>query len=250
MPLRVAVVDDEPMGRSRLVRLMKEQGCEVVAELENGPDFLAWLGLERDSLDGVFLDVEMPGVNGLELMAELPAMLPVVFVTAHPGHAVQAFESEAVDYLMKPVRATRLEIALARLTRRKGEPLIQDRKKGAPPAPERTQPGTRFPVRAGKGQLLIEFRKVTRFEVKGEIVWAWVEGECYRTYWTALTQLEPKLTGLGFIRIQRSMLLRMSTVIGMRSLPSGRCMARLSDGVEVEVSRQQTPSFKRALGVC
>lgn len=245
MPLRVAVVDDEPLGRSRLVRLLKEQGCDVLAEMGNGPDFLEWLN-GGGCPDGVFLDVEMPGGNGLELMAELPAAIPVVFVTAYPGHAVQAFESEALDYLLKPVKVYRLQNALARLSRRvDGSP----REEAPKPAVQGgTQPGSRFPVRAGKGQLLLEFRKITYFEVKEEIVRAWLDGECFRTFWTSLSQVESELKGMGFIRIQRNMLLRMNTVIGMRSLPSGRCLARLADGLELEVSRQHTPPFKQALG--
>lgn len=245
MPLKVAVVDDEPLGRSRLARLLKDQGCEVLAELENGSRFLEWIS-RGGRPDGVFLDVEMPGGNGLELMAELPLSIPVVFVTAYPSHAVQAFESEAVDYLLKPVRVHRLQNALARLNRRVDGPRMEERPKALTPGG--TQPGARFPVRAGRGQLLLEFRRITRFEVKDEIVWAWLDGECYRTFWTSLSQVESELKRMGFIRIQRNMLLRMNTVIGMRSLPSGRCMARLGDGLELEVSRQHTPAFKRALG--
>ncbi|MBS1766966.1 MAG: response regulator, partial [Acidobacteria bacterium] len=100
-PLKVALADDEPLARARLARLLREAGCEIAAELEDGGAVLAWLK-EAPKVDALFLDIQMPGATGLEVMAELPEQLPVVFVTAYAEHAVRAFEAAAADYVLKP----------------------------------------------------------------------------------------------------------------------------------------------------
>ena len=115
--LRVALADDEPLARQRLARLLTEAGCEVIQVCENGPALLAWLETDPQ-VDALFLDIHMPGASGMEVAAELAdrkACPPVVYVTAHAEHALHAFESAAVDYILKPVAADRLEKALARL---------------------------------------------------------------------------------------------------------------------------------------
>ena len=91
-PLRVALADDEPLARARLGRLLREAGCEVVREFADGASALAWIG-EAPEVDALFLDIQMPGVSGLEVLAELQerrSCPPVVFVTAFSEHAVRA----------------------------------------------------------------------------------------------------------------------------------------------------------------
>ena len=115
MSLRVLIVDDEALARSRLRRLLGEctaPAAEVVGEAANATDALQWLGRER--FDLALLDIHMPGADGLKLaqvLRSLPDAPRVVFVTAHAQHALQAFEVEAVDYLTKPVRLDRLQSA-------------------------------------------------------------------------------------------------------------------------------------------
>ena len=119
--LRVLVVDDEALARSRLRTLLADcvgPGADVLAEAANAVQALA--ALERGSFDLVLLDIHMPGADGMTLarsMAALPAAPAVVFVTAHAEHAVQAFEINAVDYLTKPVRLERLQQALQKVER-------------------------------------------------------------------------------------------------------------------------------------
>lgn len=139
MTLQVLLVDDEALARSRLRRLLGE--CDspaAVAAGEAGSAAQATELLGRQAFDAVFLDIRMPGADGIALARALrdgPAAPAVVFVTAHPEHAVAAFELEAVDYLTKPVRLERLRAALGKVARRAappaaGEPgflLIQDR---------------------------------------------------------------------------------------------------------------------------
>jgi two-component system response regulator AlgR len=126
-PLRVLVVDDEELARLRLKSLVAECGdpaAVVVGEAANAAQALVWLATRNCDL--LLLDVQMPGRDGTQLAAELRTRSPapaVVFVTAHPEHALQAFDLEAVDYLTKPVKRERLQAALRRVAQRLGAPV-------------------------------------------------------------------------------------------------------------------------------
>ena len=235
-PLRIALADDEPLARARLARLLREAGCEVAAELEDGAAVLAWIK-GAPSVDALFLDIQMPGATGLEVMAELPERLPVVFVTAYAEHAVRAFEAAAVDYVLKPLSADRLAKSLARLRER-------------PAAPQaHASAGGRYPVKAGEGHLFLELRRTTHFEVEDEVVWAWSGGTRFRTGWTTLAEVEQAFPAAGLLRIQRHLLLRPEAVTGLRPLEGGRAAARVGEGLELETSRTATPKLKELLGL-
>ena len=238
--LRVALADDEPLARTRLARLLKEAGCEVQAELADGPAVLAWLR-EPKEVDALFLDIQMPGVTGLEVAAELADCRhcpPVIFVTAHSEHAVRAFEAAAVDYILKPVSAERLAKSLTRL--KEGGPRRAEAPAGL---------AQRFPVKAGDGHVFLDLKRTTHFEVEEEVVWAWVAGGRHRTSWTTLADVETAFPGAGLIRIQRHLLLRPEAVHGLKPLEGGRASVRVADGVELEVSRSATPRLKELLGL-
>lgn len=243
MPLRVALADDEPVARGRLSRLLKEAGCEVAAELEDGATLLAWMK-GGPKVDALFLDVHMPGASGLEILAELEAAPPVVFVTASADHAVAAFDQAAVDYLLKPVTPERLARALERIAGRNAQRVPEPK----PPTPA-ANPGSRFPVKAGDGKLLLELRRCTHFEVEDQVVFAWAGGQRFRSAWTALSEVEAAFPETNFLRIQRHLLLRPEAVLGLRTLPTGRKAVRVGDGLELEVSRTSAHHLKERLGL-
>lgn len=238
-PLRVALADDEPLARARLARLLREAGCEVVGELDDGPAVLAWIR-KAPVPDALFLDIHMPGATGLEVMAELPERLPVVFVTAYAEHAVRAFEAAAVDYVLKPVSAERLAKSLARLRERPG---------GAAAANPALAPGTRYPAKAGDGHVFLDLRRTSHFEVEDEIVWAWCGGIRFRTGWSTLAEVEHAFPASGLLRIQRHLLLRPEAVLGLRPLDGGRAVIRVAENLELETSRTATPRLKELLGL-
>lgn len=238
-PLRIALADDEPLARTRLARLLREAGCEVVAELEDGPAVLAWIRT-APALDALFLDIHMPGATGLEVMAELPERLPVIFVTAYAEHAVRAFESAAVDYVLKPASAERLAKSLARLREHPGGGTAGS------PAPA---PAGRYPAKAGDGHVFLELRRTSHFEVEDEIVWAWCGGTRFRTGWSTLAEVEHAFPRGGLLRIQRHLLLRPEAVLGLRPLEGGRAVIRVAEGLELETSRTATPRLKEVLGL-
>jgi two-component system LytT family response regulator/two-component system response regulator AlgR len=250
-PLRLVVVDDEPIACRRLARLLRNSGCEVLAELGDLESLLEAFG-QGLRPDGLFLDIEMPGGTGLDAVADLPEPIPVVFVTAFAEHAVRAFDANAVDYILKPVFQDRLEKALDKL--RQYHTLRTVPRTGAeptgPPAPPVEAPKSgRFPARAGGGHLFLEFRKVSHFEVIEQAVFAWCGGKKFRAPWNALSEVESAFPAAGMMRIQRHILLRPEAVIGHRSLPNGRAKVRVAEGVELEVSRTVTPRLRELLGL-
>ncbi|MFN8010756.1 MAG: LytTR family DNA-binding domain-containing protein [Holophagaceae bacterium] len=242
IPLTVALVDDEPLARARVSRMLAALGCRVAGEFEDAEELLEALGrgLRPDAL---FLDIEMPGASGLEALAEIPAPPPVVFITAYPEHAVRAFDTQAVDYLLKPVFEDRLARALERVQQQ-----LTLRRAGQDPKPAAAPPA-RFPARAGGGHLFLEFRKVSHFELADGAVFAWAGGQRFRSPWDSLAEVESTFPDAGLLRIQRNLLVRPETVIGHRSLPNGRAKVRLADGKELEVSRSMTPRLREILGL-
>ncbi|MBL0211758.1 MAG: response regulator transcription factor [Holophagaceae bacterium] len=241
MALRIALVDDEPVARMRLGRLLREAGCEVLAEFEDGRQLLAWLR-DGHKPDALFLDIALPGPSGMELLAELRDGPPVIFVTSNAEHAVAAFEHRASDYLVKPVTADRLANTLARLEG-------FDARKADTPQPAAAAGSTRFPVKAGDGKLLLELKRVAYFEVIDQVVWAWAGGKKFRCAWTSLSDVESVFPGVAFLRIQRNIMLRPEAVLGLRTLPTGRKAVLLPDGVELEASRNAAHHLKEKLGL-
>lgn len=243
--LTVAVAEDEPLARERIVRLLQEAGCEVLAELVDGPSLLAWLR-EAPTVDALFLDILMPGATSFEVIGELEGQVnlpPLVFVTAHPQHSLRAFDVAAIDYLMKPVSADRLEKTLLRLLQGSAAPK---------PAKESKSPkGTalRFPAKAGEGLVMLDLRKTTHFEVSQEVVWAWAQGKRFRTSWRSLAEVEQAFPQASLLRIQRQILLMTEAVLALKPIFGGRARIRIGEGQELEVSRTATPKLKEILGM-
>jgi two-component system LytT family response regulator/two-component system response regulator AlgR len=236
--LRVIVAEDEPYNRKRLARLLQEAGCEVVAELRDGLAVLEWLEAGGQA-DAAFLDIEMPGATGLEVALDLPKSLPVVFVTAHAEHAVRAFDTAALDFLVKPATAARMEVALARIRERRAG-LVSTSRTGA---------SLRYPVRAGDGLVFMDLARTSHFLVEDEVVWAYVAGERLRTPWKSLTEAESSFPQGMLVKGHRNMLVRPEAVIGVKAGAYGRMLVRLQGGLSVEVSRGAAPALKARLGL-
>ena len=235
--LRVAVAEDEALSLKRLVRLLQEAGCEVAATFGEGRGLAEWLRQPRD-VDALFLDIHMPNLDGLAILQSLGGRIPAVLTTAFPEHAVEAFDSEATDYLLKPITASRLERALKRIEGRRAAP--------GPGEPPRGP--LRYPILAGQGVVLVDLAKTTHFEVENEVVWAHA-GARMRTQWTSLGQVEAAFPGAGLLRIHRHLLVRPEAVIGVRPSPGGRAIIRLAGGQEVEASRGGAPRLRERLGL-
>jgi two-component system LytT family response regulator/two-component system response regulator AlgR len=240
--LRVVVAEDEPLARERLSRMLREAGCEILAEPADGPALLAWIRASRQGeADALFLDIQMPGATTFEVLAEVDGPLPpLVFVTAHADQAVRAFEVRALDYLVKPVTRERLQEALRRI--RQGEVHARQEPTAAPFE-------TRFAARAGEGFVLLDLRRTSHFEAEDDQVWAWMQGTRFRTLWRRLSEVEAAFPRAGFLRIQRHILLRPQAVTALLPLGADRVRVRLGEGLELDVSRGATPTLRRHFGI-
>ncbi len=240
--MKVLVVDDEEPARRRLKRMLAElPGVEVAGEAEDGEAALRLVtSLKPDAL---FLDIRMPKLDGLTLAARWAELPPIIFVTAYDEHAVQAFEVNAVDYLLKPVRPERLEAAVERLRKRSGSARVP------PAALEAVAPakGTRI-VTSSRGVIcFFEAKDVVRFWSSDKYTLFNAGGEEHMTE-EPLDSLESRLAAHGFLRVHRAELIQLGHVKSL-AVEDGITEAVLSDGQRARVSRRSAPELRRALGV-
>ena len=231
--MRVLIVDDEPLARARLAALLGDcAGVEIAGSVGDGEAALAALG--DSPVDALLLDINMPGIDGLALAKRLAghARLQVIFCTAYEAHALKAFELDAVDYLLKPVRLERLREALQRAQRRLAD------------AP-------REPVAYLHGRMRGEEVRIALDEViclladEKYVVVHHRHGELLIE--ESLRQLEDTHPE-QLIRLHRNCLVPRARLVGLRSLPDGRVLARL-DGSEhsPEISRRNLAAVRRWL---
>ncbi|MDX2088136.1 MAG: LytTR family DNA-binding domain-containing protein [Kofleriaceae bacterium] len=230
--MRAIVVDDEPPARRRLLRLLDvEPDVDVVAEAGDSAALLALLPTAR--ADVVFLDIRMPGLDGVTLARR--ASLPfVVFTTAYADHAVDAFEVYAIDYLVKPIRAERLTQALDRVR------VAMGAKTSAIGAAARSSPKVAAIV-LGETRLF-DAREITRFWSADKYTVFVLDGEEHETV-ESLASLEERLGESGFVRTHRSELVNVAAVRAMRRDETGLVL-ELVDRQEVQVSRRHAAAVR------
>ena len=241
LPLRIVVCDDELMARKRVMRLLGEaQGVEAVIECESGEEVLSKLATE--DVDVAILDIDMPGLSGIETVMKMPEERPyVIFLTAHPQHAIAAFEVGAVDYLMKPVDDARIEKALARARSFLDGP-------GPSAAPAETARIQKLAIATRTGVELVSPNDVTHASFDGALV---TVHTLTRTIFTddTLQDLEDKLPKGAFERVHRRAILNLDLVDRLESVDSGGYVACLPTGKRVDVSRQSARRLRRRLGL-
>ncbi len=266
MSLRVLVVDDEPLARSRLQRLLKaHDDVEVVGEATTGDEAVA-AALEVHP-DALFMDVRMPGTDGLQALRKLRDKLPadvmpmVVFTTAYEDHAVEAFELEGTDYLVKPVDKAALARAMQRLRRglwqrgRAPSPEGEggDRPEAATPdaqlsATDEAVVGHLAAHRAGK-IVRLALAEIACIMVDDTITWAVTENGKHRLR-QGLGELDERLACPPFFRVSRSAIVNLSWIDHLAPMFSGTYSAFLREPVslEVHVSRRRARELRRLLG--
>jgi two-component system LytT family response regulator len=251
--LRVVLVDDEPLARARARRLLAEVGgTEVVGEAGSVAEASRVIDSVRPDL--VLLDVQMPGEDGFALLARLDPRPAVVFVTAYDQYAVQAFEENAVDYLLKPFRADRLAAALARVRRELSTP--EDLSRRLEELLAAVGPGThagafleRFTVRLGTRQLIVKAEDVLWFGAEDKLVFAATATARHYVNFT-LDELERRLDPGKFVRVHRSAIANLDRAAALRPGFAGTWRLQLNDEArtEVPVSRARARLLRTRLG--
>ncbi|HEY0864044.1 MAG TPA: LytTR family DNA-binding domain-containing protein [Lacunisphaera sp.] len=257
-PLNAVIIDDEPLARAALRRLLgAEPDIAIAGEAADGDAALALL--QHTMPDLVFLDVQLPGLTGPEILRRLPVgrRPAVIFVTAHGGHALQAFELHAVDYLLKPYTDERFHLALARARRQRAQPtmasllalvdgLLRHWPAAARPAPVVPAPDQLI---AKSGTELHVFRT-------GQVKWVQGQGDYLKIHSAAGNALVRETMGgfLGrvppgrFIRVHKSAIVNLAFVRRLESIHSGDYRLELTDGTVLRVSRTYREQLRRALG--
>jgi two-component system, LytTR family, response regulator len=249
--IRAFVVDDEPLAVKRLTRLLEETGRIEIAGSSTDPvDALG--ALSGHTPDVLFLDIQMPGMNGFEMLTRLDPQPLVVFTTAYDRYALQAFEVNSIDYLLKPVEERHLARALDKLERLRAVPPAAppDWKNllaqlALPPAhPER------IASRVGDRIHILELSRVTHFFAQDKLTYAATESRNYAVDHT-VAELEQKFDPRQFCRIHRSTLLNLAWVREVDAWFGGRMMVRLKDSksTELQVARDRVAELKKKLGI-
>ena len=247
--IRVYLVDDEPLALKRLKRLLDQTGrAEIVGSTTEPAEAVRYLS--KNPVDAVFLDIQMPGMNGFELLAKLPGQPSVVFTTAFDQYALNAFEVNSIDYLLKPIEAAHLDRALTKLERLRG---------GAEGSAEAErlravvlELAKRFPERiasrVGERVVFVDLESVTHFYAKDKLTYASTSAKDYVVDNT-ISELEQKLDPAQFVRIHRATLLNVKYIEEMNSWFGGGMVVRLKDGkrTELQVARDRVRHLRSHL---
>lgn len=252
MSVRTLVVDDEPLARRRLVRLLEEEpSAELVAACGTGPEAVE--AVRRHTPDLLFLDIQMPGLDGFEVLNALGDATPaaVVFVTAFDAFAVQAFEANALDYLLKPFDADRFHRAFRRAEERLRRP----------------EAGSETPRLTALLESLTRQRQATErlvIRAEGRVYFVrvtdidWIEtasnyvrlhcGKTAHLLRESLSSLEARLDTERFLRIHRTTIVNVERLRELQPWFSGEFIAILQDGTRLKVSRGYRDRVARWLG--
>jgi two-component system LytT family response regulator len=263
MSIRTIIVDDEPLARRGLeLRLQAAPDITIVRQCANGREAIA--SIAEDQPDLMFLDIQMPGISGLDVVAQVPqeSMPMVVFVTAFDRYAIDAFEAHALDYLLKPVDETRLAAALDRvrahwqqrqaLAQReqlmalladltgKGEispdALAQSGTPDAQTPPATRRYATMLPIRSGRETLRLDVATIDWIDAAGDYMCLHAAGHTHVLRAT-MKELEEMLDPLVFQRVHRSTIVNLARVRSLRPHLNGECFLKLQSGQEIKLSR-------------
>ena len=241
MKVSAFVVDDEPVARAGLRAMLRAfDWVDVVGEAADGESAVTGINALRPEL--VFLDVQMPGLLGTDVLRRLEHAPFVVFTTAFSEHAVTAFELGAVDYLLKPFGPSRLAAAMDRVRAGLGEPSSTDafeRLSGALAG----GPISRLFVRIGGTLVPLAVEGVSRFEADGDYVIAHA-GSARHLLHLSLARLEARLDSRRFVRVHRTHIVNLDMVRAFKRDAGGNLEAELLDGARVPVSRARAQEIR------
>jgi two-component system LytT family response regulator len=253
--MKAYLIDDEPLAVSRLRRMLEETGRVDI----QGSDSDAGRALEtlrQSRPDVVFLDIEMPGLTGFELLEKLGEPQPlVVFTTAYDQYALDAFKVNSIDYLLKPVERGELDRALTKLERVLGGIDIRGDVNGllrqvrSMLANREPQYLSRVASRTGDRVEFIEIASVTHFYAQDKLTFAATPAK-HHALDVTIAELEHKLDPRRWVRVHRSTLLNVDAVKELYSWFGGKLLVRLKDGkTELQVARERSAEVKARLGL-
>jgi two-component system, LytTR family, response regulator len=260
-PLSAYLVDDEPLALERLQRLLAEfPQIQITGSATDPAAAVLALNHSDPAIDVLFLDIQMPGINGFELLSRLTTQPFVIFTTAYDQHALRAFETNAIDYLLKPIEPEQLERALKKLGRLR--PIAKPDWQQNPALPQllkeltaslrEPQPAwpTRIASRVGERISFIALDDVSHFIAQDKLTFAITNGKKHCIDQT-IADLEHRLDSAKFLRIHRSALVNVDWIHEVNSWFAGKVVLTLKDAqrTQLTVARDRVRTLKDRLGI-
>lgn len=235
--MRVLIVDDERLARNELNRLLdKFPEIEVVGEASNGETAIE--KIQELAPDLVFLDIQMPGMTGFEVLEHLRVVPNVIFVTAYDEYALKAFEVNALDYVLKPVELSRLEKAIKKVLLKAEDSSFE----------EKLSLDSQIFIKDGEKCWFVKLEKVRMFESEGNYVRLYFETSRPMIL-KSLNNLEKRLSEQEFFRISRKYIINLNWIEKVEAWFNGGLRVTLKSGEKLEISRRQTSRFKELMAL-
>jgi two-component system LytT family response regulator len=239
--MKALIVDDERLARTELKRLLTSfKEINVVGEAVNADDALEKIQELKPEL--LFLDIQMPGKSGFDMLEELDAVPTVIFVTAYDEYALKAFEYNALDYLLKPIEPKRLEETVNKLIEKKDNKTISELDKNFLSEDDQVF------VKDGEKCWFVKLENVRLFESEGNYVRIYF-GENKPLILRTLNYLDERLDDKTFFRANRKHIVNLKWIASIEPWLNGGLLVKLKDGQKVEVSRRQAIKFKDMLSL-
>lgn len=241
--MRVLVIDDERLARQEMKKLLKEfVHIDVVGECSNAEEAIKKIHDLRPDL--IFLDIQMPGMDGFEMLEMLEYLPRVIFVTAYDEFALKAFEVNALDYLLKPIEIPRLEEALKRVE----EDVDFESSDDSLITRSRLKESDQIFLKDGDKCWFVTLKDVRLFESEGNYVRVFFNNQ-RPLILKSLNNLEERLDGKTFFRANRKYIVNLKWIDSMENWFNGGLMLKLKDETKVEVSRRQAVKFKELMSI-
>jgi two-component system, LytTR family, response regulator len=250
--MRVYVVDDEKLAVQRLTRLLEATGRVSIAGSSTDPEEAVAFLLAHDEVDVLFLDIQMPGLTGFQLLERLERDVAVIFTTAYDRYAIDAFTVHSIDYLLKPIDPERLDRAIDKAARlapqRPQDVRALARELAAALSPARKL--ERIASRVGERTTILDLARITHFVSKDKLTFAHAGGREHVVDFT-LSELEARLDPRRFARIHRATIVNVPFVQELFPGVDGGLLVRLRDEqkTELSVARDRVRELKDRLGV-
>ena len=247
MKIKTIIIDDEPLARARLRRLLGPmEDIDLVGEAGNGEEGLTMI--RHHDPDIVFLDIKMPVLTGFEMLRKLEAAPYIIFTTAFDEYALRAFEENTIDYLLKPISEEKLQRALGKVRKVVGESgaFTQSLDTILKTLTNRDRPIRRFSVRIGDRILIVPEEKIVCFQSEDKYTFLHTSEEKYIVPFT-LKELEKRLDTEKFIRIHRSVIIQLDHAVSIHRWFRGQLKVKMKNGSEFTVTTKYVGDFKQKI---
>lgn len=235
--MRAIIVDDERLARNELSRILEKfPEIEIVAEAANGEEAIE--KIEELAPDLVFLDIQMPGMTGFEVLEHLHIVPSIIFVTAYDEYAIKAFDVNALDYVLKPIELPRLESAISKVK-------VQQKSNGGD---EKLNLDSQIFIKDGEKCWFVKLQNIRMFESEGNYVRLYFDSSRPMIL-KSLNNLEKRLSEKEFFRISRKYIINLNWIDKVEAWFNGGLRVTLKSGEQLEVSRRQTSRFKELMAL-